>query len=401
MNKRDFEDLSEIEQFNLINDYYASDKKLKEIIEEYGINATPSNLYNKFPPLELSDLCVYCGCNILRHRLRRSEKEYSWRNLYDFCPQCDHRPNDPYCKCENCRRSEQIKKEKLRAIIVNTYGGDHSKILYEDLSFENKVYLGALVSALADEKMTIRPYHDSRVKLSSSETQSKEIYDKLLLNKVIMVDHSSPLSAFDVESDSFPYSYYPDRVGYRLCVDGGDNSLFDQIINPSFYNDEHVDEAFAMWKEIALSECLEYLMYKMKEFRFAFTPGEKTLSLMKLLLEDFSVSQIYCIIYKGINDACRQKQSRQITDRHAANTAIAYCRYYADRIKQDGWTVGSYRRISELPQGVLSSYFFYSVLKIGNRGFDSKPNIDDLKVNFTSVGAGSYDDTVEGGIDPK
>ena len=123
----------------MITAYYASERKLKDIIEEYGINATPSNLVKKFPPVELSDKCVYCNCNIMRPRLRRGETEGFWRKREDYCPECNHHPKDPYCSCENCRNKEKILREKARAMIFKTYGGESPKISYEDLSFTAKV----------------------------------------------------------------------------------------------------------------------------------------------------------------------------------------------------------------------------------------------------------------------
>ena len=42
-----------------------------------------------------------------------------------------------------------------------------------------------------------------------------------------------------------------------------------------------------MWKEIALQECLEYLNYQMEKVNFEFNPGDKTLLIMKELLNDF------------------------------------------------------------------------------------------------------------------
>lgn len=176
-------------------------------------------------------------------------------------------------------------------------------------------------------------------------------------------------------------------MAYQLCVETADatDSLIDQIVDPSFYSDEYASEALELWKKIALWECLEYLAYQMEKVRFTFHPGEKTISMFSKMLDDFSVSQIYCIIYKSVDKACREKQSRNLSTAHAANTVIYYCGCYADNIKLKGWGVGSYQRIKDLPQCELSRYFFNSVIRIGDKGFENVPNLNDLMVVNTDA----------------
>ena len=81
--------------------------------------------------------------------------------------------------------------------------------------------------------------------------------------------------------------------------------LFTEILNPSYYSADYADEALELWKEIAVAECIEYLQYQLDKVNFEFTPGEKTYKTFEIILNDFSVSQIYGIIWRSVADASK------------------------------------------------------------------------------------------------
>ena len=108
---------------------------------------------------------------------------------------------------------------------------------------------------------------------------------------------------------------------------------------------------------------------------FEFSPGDKTYKTFEILLNDFSVSQIYGIIWKGVADASKLYLERGITKKHAANSVIGACERYAERAKMKGWVLSEYNRIRELPQSSLSSFFFNRVLGIGDMGFKVPPTV--------------------------
>ncbi|MCC9294963.1 hypothetical protein LN736_08855 [Clostridium sp. WLY-B-L2] len=62
-----------------------------------------------------------------------------------------------------------------------------------------------------------------------------------------------------------------------------------------------------------MSECLEYLNFQMDSVRFDFNPGKKTIAVFNDLLDNFSVSQIYGIIYKAITNATKFCQGSDIS----------------------------------------------------------------------------------------
>ena len=94
------------------------------------------------------------------------------------------------------------------------------------------------------------------------------------------------------------------------------------------------------------------------------------------LLDDFSVSQIYGIIYRAANNALRFKKEKRVPDRHAVNTIIGSAHNYAKRAKIKNWQLTKYSRPYYCPESALCKFFFEKVLKIGcDAGFNEVPRI--------------------------
>ena len=151
--------------------------------------------------------------------------------------------------------------------------------------------------------------------------------------------------------------------------------LFTEILNPSYYSADYADEALELWKEIAVAECIEYLQYQLDKVNFEFTPGEKTYKTFEIILNDFSVSQIYGIIWRSVADASKLYLEKGISKKHAANSVIGACERYAERAKINGWDLTQYNRIKDIPQSTLSLFYFNRVLRIGDMGFRVPPTI--------------------------
>ena len=94
-----------------------------------------------------------------------------------------------------------------------------------------------------------------------------------------------------------------------------------------------------------------------------------------IILNDFSVSQIYGIIWRAVADASKLYLEKGISKKHAANSVIGACERYAERAKINGWDLTQYNRIKDLPQSVLSLFYFNRVLGIGEMGFRVPPTI--------------------------
>lgn len=142
--------------------------------------------------------------------------------------------------------------------------------------------------------------------------------------------------------------------------------------NPELF---HLDKdfCFEMWKKISLTETIEYLLYQMNKVGYSFKPGDKTIRLFEYLLENFSVSQIYGIIYRSVANSTQRFQAGEVTKLHAQNSVITACESHGERALALGWKLSHYSRLRDLPETYISKVFFTSILKIAELGFSEKP----------------------------
>ena len=377
-----YKDLSHLNhnQLNdLMNDYY-NGKSNNKILKDYELSIPAATLYKFFPPKEFDEYkCEYCDTTLVANRKSKSNNIYYESDLY--CPICNHLPFINNCQCENCqtkRKNDQIKKHKQ---IYDMYSQSQPSVDFEDLSFDNKIFLGALCKLQLSEDMTqIMPYSErlTSTQLTPSDKWTYDIYRTLFDENIITINPESSIEAFK-NSDDFPSIYYMDRVIYNVNITNANSEIkkeiFSSILNPTYYNEDLSEQGYDLWKRIAIEECCEYLVYQLKKSNFEFSPGEKTYKIFDLILDSFSVSQIYGIIWRAVADASKSYLEGNISRKHAANMVIGSCERYAERAKLNGWKLTEYGRVKDLPQSELSSFFFNRVLEIGELGFTMKPTI--------------------------
>ena len=152
-----------------------------------------------------------------------------------------------------------------------------------------------------------------------------------------------------------------------------------EILNPTVDLHKNVEIAYEIWKDIALNECLDYLIYHMDKVGFKFSIGDKTIAVINELLDSFSVSQIFAIIYKAITNATRYYQENGVSRKQAANSVISRCQGFGERALIEGWELTRYNRVKELPQSSLSKVLFNKLYKIGDKCINEVPSVEILK----------------------
>jgi hypothetical protein len=380
-----------LEQLDSLMLRYYGNETAKSLIEEYQIDISSGKLYTIFPPKVCeAELCHNCNIPMVIERKSKTASSQSYRSKdIHQCLKCGHNDGRS-CSCDSCTREREIerarkeeaKKRELeykRELINKHYDlRNNVSVEYSELMFRDKVYLGALLRLCVSEDLQyIKAVASSDDKLSPSPEMSKEIVLSLINKSLITIHPNSPSDAF-VESgeEPFPTVYYIYKTNYHLNV--GLNEQRERIIKelmnpPEFDRLDNSVFGLMIWKEIALAECLEYLMYQINKVKLSFTPGEKTIALFEDLLDKFSVSQIYGIIYKGVTSATRYYQESNISKKQAGNSVISSCQKYAETALANNWELRSYHRIPDLPQSMISEFFFNRVLKIGDEGFYTVP----------------------------
>ncbi|WP_297295932.1 hypothetical protein [uncultured Brachyspira sp.] len=384
-----YKDLSHLneEELDILIEKYYSGYNVRKILEEYNLDIKSSKLYTYFPPKVVPEYrCRHCNSYMIYNRKSKMYGDnYNIRDL--FCQNCGHEYEDKYCQCYYCQREKKEILNYKKDIIKKRYNIENiNSINFDNLNFFNKVYLGSIVRALISEDLSyIKDLNSSNIKLSPCDELTFRMYKELTKIQALVVSPFSDVSSFK-DCEEFPSIYYIDQVMYILNINDDFNldNIIKRIINPDYYNLENINDAYNLWKDIAINECIEYLIYQIKQINFEFNPADKTYNIIEIMLENFSVSQIYNIIDKSVKNASKFYLEKKVSKQHAANSIIGGCERYANRAIIEKWDLTRYKRNYDLPQSEISEFFFNKVIKIGNLGFDIFPNIELLRSKFSN-----------------
>ncbi len=377
-------------QINEVMEKYYGGEKAKDIIKEYGIDIPISKLYTVFPPLKCeNEICEYCGHVMYQERQSKTSinSHYTWNKPKKYCLNCGHEI-DSFCGCEQCQRKRNDKEERLRKeyeealrikreLICRKFSVDNiDEKSFNELTTRERILLGALMCVALSEDMTkIENMASKENNLAPTVEHTKEIIKELLENKVILVDPDSEISAFSDDIETF--DIYKVQFLINLKKDEFEESV--STIFRGNYSEIDKEEILIIWKEMAISELLEYLITSMERVNFNFNPGKKTIEVFNHLLNNFSVSQIYQMIYNGIAKATKYYQEGSATKQHAANSVITNCQSYGAKAILDNWRVKGYYRDRDCKESVLSQFLFSKIIKIGDAGFNTKPSLNAIE----------------------
>lgn len=405
-----------VEQF--IIEYYAGGK-VKEPLEALGVKENFKHIHEVFPPEALKEKCEYCGKNLLKKRLARNNTDEEAHKASVYCPECNHRPKIEKCDCEKCRKRPERIEEERRKTIEEYWGKERDKIKLSDLCFRGKVFLGIVLKTSSTEDInTILPLENAINKVAPSGGNLLWA----IANSLCYSNYDACVPSIDAPIDSFvldegfPKHYYPTRMKFKLNIETDSFSLYRSLTMPTYYNSKLASDALQLWTEIASYECMEYLDYQLNLFSIEHKLEKKTIANFCTLLKDFSVSQIYTIIWECVSDEIRdtyieyrkqlaefeiqkiegedssiqferiQEKIHALKERTTTCDDIVYyiiqnCMQYIYLSDTEKSRIGYSDRIDALPQSEISSFFFNQVVKIGDNGFYHAPNMKDLGVN--------------------
>lgn len=382
--------LEEDEIRELMKSYYTNTHKNDDLIEKYNLNVRNTELYKVFPPIVYEDkFCIYCKSNMITERPSKSNYYINDLNKIGvYCPNCKHEFNQDKCRCDTCtllreekKKAEEIEKRKLIKKVYDLSKNNPRK--YEDLNIYEKLYLTTLAREGLNEDMTmIQPISTFDRKLAPTDKYQKHIIDFLIDNNIIRPHPDSPIEAFK-QDDNFPNTYYTYAVYYHINLRSdkfSHSEMLQRIITP--YEEDVVAEIetlYNIWIEIAMEEVKENLLYNMEAVGFDYNIGEKTKKIIKELLNNFSVGQIFYMNYRASNNALRFYNEKNVTRKHAANSVIGNIQRYAEKVIANGWDVTQYRRPYDTPQTTISEVFFNRYLKIAEKGFYETPSMEIIK----------------------
>ncbi|MEA1227985.1 hypothetical protein ODQ17_01300 [Acinetobacter sp. IRS14] len=370
----------------LINQYYAG-VKVKELIDQYNLNIPPSKIISLFPLLKLEIKCEFC--NIPMVTKLNSKSSYEQLSRKDIiCLKCKHLQNR-LCNCLKCKqkvKNQELERKHQQDILNN------KKLAYldnlqglpcvaeEDLSLTDRIYLASLLRGCLHENIKyIEEIHLKKSVITPYQDFTTELLQHLISKNIIVPSPENDLSQFREKGDG-NISYYIYYIKYKINIypdDGNYEMLIHRLMYPRSENFlVNSNFCYEFWKKIAFFEAIQYLMFKMESVRYDFSPGPKTTTVFQNLVTNFSVGQIYNIIYRAIANSTEQYQSGKITKAHAQNMVISSCEGQGERAIANNWNLTNYSRVKELPQSQLSKIFFDSILQISYLGFTEKPTIN-------------------------
>ncbi|MCL2774242.1 MAG: tetratricopeptide repeat protein [Oscillospiraceae bacterium] len=375
--------LFQFKKYNVIADYYNKNKDIDSIdyyLFEFAYSLYEQKYYEESKIIYESIINKGDASSGIYNNLSLIyEKEGNFHKAQELLnTSLELKKDNEVAKKNLIRITDTIKKAQQIQQIEEAYSKKQPSVEFENLPFKIKVYLGTICRELLKENLyEIKPQIEEQNPIAPTNKLLRIIYNDVIYNNAIVVSPRSPLEAFSQdEKDNFPNTYYTYKVIYNLNVSLLPNKqeLIDKILNPKYYSDDVCEEAYELWKEIAVEECLEYLLYQLRSVGFNdFNPGDKTNIVIQTLLENFSVAQIYGIIWKSVADASKLYLEKNLSKSHAANTVINSCQRLGERAILNKWDMTQYGRIKDLPQSVLSQFFFNKVIRIGDMGFNTPP----------------------------
>lgn len=388
------EHLDKQQVLELINRYYGNEK-INNLLKEYKIKTTNSNLIRILPGIWSSDLCEYCEERFVIPLSSKSDKSpLNERNKK--CPTCNHNPSSYFCDCLNCKekqkkeileeieRQERLNQEK-REYLNNFLSEDNwVKVQENELDAEDRLYLAVILkAALSENTVYIKPLKEVADNLAPTSEFELELIKTLTGKRLIIPHKISDINSFEIvfkdedrQSASVSHEIY--EVSYRINIEPMDSD-YDEMIKRLMYPSRELfsnEFCYEMWKKISFYESMQYLLYQMSEVGYSFNPGKKTFAVLEQLLESFSVAQIYNIIFRAVANSTSRYQSGKITKIHAQNSVITSCEMQGQRAIAENWELKGYNRIRELPETLISQVLFNSIIQISTLGFYEKPTED-------------------------
>ncbi|OQX01681.1 MAG: hypothetical protein BWK73_45300 [Thiothrix lacustris] len=368
-------------------EYLDDDKRIQEICGMYwaldgngeftykvtGIakifNTTSNDITKKVKlfchALSTKKYCHGCGTPYIY----QNRQDYSSHNQANYDEwECDH------CKQEEFRLHNEDKQLRLNH---NFELASKSSFTIDSLSFKDAVYLLSIIRYLASEDlMHINPYASNQNGLlSPSREYDIDIFKHLSKNNLAIVSPSSDLNAIVINSDS-GFSYYITQVKWEIPIDFDtyDNlSNFIRQLEEKLKLKEWLDswneDTGDLCREISLQESLAYLQYVMSDHQFDFSPGDKTILVINKVLDKYSVSQLYNLMWGSAKDAAAYYMRGGISKQQAVNSVVGRIESKFERAIANKWETKPFNRNFKLPISVISQVLYNTILQTDDGGF--------------------------------
>jgi hypothetical protein len=351
--------------------YWAQDEdgrflyRVGEIAETFGVSARDvREISNESAVAEsTSESCE--RCEEPRRYLSRQDVTSGWHRPYRWgqrrlCDGCvEELENEE-------RRAKEDARRTVRERIARAFQVPAEPLLdIRSLSLEHAIALLALIRIAANENMTMFEPLEKAAHVWAPGVDYKYELLRSMADHVIWVDpRSSPVDAFIWENER--PSYYLDKVSWRISGAAGDlyrvASEFESLFEIRDWPDSWVQASTGLQTILAANEFVEYLVERLAEHHFQFTPGEKTWDIAMAMAERLSIGQGYNLIWRAAKDAASFYVREQCDKRRATAYAVGTLRRSLERAAADGWTLKPYSRSWSIPESQIVHLYYRTFL---------------------------------------
>ncbi|MDN3520826.1 hypothetical protein [Halomonas ramblicola] len=289
--------------------------------------------------------------------------------------------------CEDCLEEEvQVQRDFER------YNAEKSKshslaqrVICWEADVRHQVYLLAFLKHSGDESLSrILPLGNNRLDLLAPTTEMTfEVVRQLLHNDLISVDPNSPEGAYFV-NDDVEFRLYLERCAWLITtffnqdnaelgeqgIDGPAlYAVLDKHLSSDQFLKDNIDDIQEIAWEVVEQEAVAFLEYVLKERGLPQRFGEMTHHVLRKALEEYSLAQVYRMIWQAARNASDYLVRNRVPKQQAANTIPRSIDGYMERARANEWEVSPFRRNFNLPQSVLARVVFNQILGTDDGGF--------------------------------
>lgn len=397
-----FSDFNNYDMEKIIRDYYENDLNFSEIISKYSLSITPSKIREQLPKIITTNICEYCSeMQIKLLPLRTEYHQLLKLNELDLflegdskCSACGHISGSHSCTCSTCN----LEKKKL---LFTTYNLEKALTITE-FGLREHLYLATLLQGFNITKvgqdipaMSKCSHTYEYSKLFSGHEKNQYPYEQIKHLKnlnILTVSPRSLLEAFVSDEEikqegkfsnaRFPSVYYPSKVDYSFQNIELNYAFEDEKWLENFkflqcgqFTDTEVN---TLWIELVELELFDLFSERFTEYHFEYVSSfsnneelendrkELVRTEIRNLLAIYRPSEVWCILYKGIDTAIKHQKKYGLT--HFRDNHVQYVISYGinSYLKRNKEYIVAYDYPWNAELSLIAKLFFSKILKNDN-----------------------------------
>lgn len=245
------------------------------------------------------------------------------------------------------------------------------------LCIDDLVNILALIRACGNESLEfINAYETgTRVQIGFSYEYDLDLLERMYERRLISIRPGTNPSYIELNDEMTGIKFHLNMVDWIIPHDTWESGLthlvgmLERSLKEAVASPDRREELDVTITKYCVHECLGFIDYMLRDHNLPFRAGEKTRLVLEKLLQEFSVSQIYCLIWRASKDAAAFYQRGGVAKSHASNTLVGSIERAGERALANNWDIKSFRRNYSLPQSEASRVLFNFALGTDDGGF--------------------------------